>query len=159
MAMKTFSLKTLPKFQEERVTKIPNYCVRSVWTFIFQLLRKAPEITKLLVCFADSLGLDKPLNFWMFIQAELEVFPYLVGVILHKNGNKFLIYWPLVTSISICKTVSAEWLQLSNISTSTYFCHLPGKMTRANEKKNYMWLPLAFRYQCHSYCWWINTAK
>jgi len=77
----------------------------------------------------------------MFIQAELEVYPHLIDVLLRRKGHKFWIYWSLVSSNSICKMVSVKWLQLNKVSTGTYFGHLPGKMTSANEKIvcDYLW--------------------
>lgn len=140
-AYENLLLENLTQISGQKCTKFPKLFHNISLNFHFSVARKAREISKrLLVCFADFLGLDKPLNFWMFIQAKLEVYPYLIDVLLHKKGHKIWIYWPLVFHISICKMVSVEWLQLTNVSTGTYVGHL-GKMTRANEKIicDYLW--------------------
>lgn len=141
-AYENLLLENLTQISGQKGTKFPKLFHNINLNFHFSVARKAREISKrLLVCFADFLGLDKPSNFWMFVQAKLEVYLYLIDVLLHKKGHKIWIYWPLVFRISICKTVSVECLQLTNVSTGTYVGHLLGKMTRANEKItcDYLW--------------------
>lgn len=138
MGIKNFLLENPTKISQQTNTKF-QIILYDPFNFNFQVSKKTIQQKLQNFCFVlQILGLGKPLSFWMLIQVDLEV-------CYCTRGIKYWLSSWVVARVSVSKMVSIEWLQLGNISTGASSCHLPGKMTREN-KKNYVWLPLVFKY-------------